>query len=44
MKLIGSNDEKIYRESGNKPFKSSVKYKIFYKNKYDEKLMIMFKL
>ncbi len=32
------NDEKIYRESGNKPFKSSVKYKIFYKNKYDKKI------
>ena len=32
------NDEQIYRESGNKPFKSSVKYKIFYKNKYDKKI------
>ena len=32
------NDEQIYREAGNQPYKSSTKYKILYRNDYDEKI------
>ena len=32
------NDEQIYREAGNQPYKSSMKYKILYRNDYDEKI------
>ena len=32
------NDEQIYREAGSQPYKSSMKYKILYRNDYDEKI------
>ena len=32
------NDEQVYREAGNQPYKSSTKYKILYRNDYDEKI------